>query len=174
MAKKLQKKKVLKKKFSQIIRFLIVFNLFLIPLYTILWLNLSYQPLQNFLASSTAYVLKTRGFNVKVDGSTINLFLGLQLQRIQISWDSTGWKSMYTLIALVLATPTFKLAKRFTFLLYSVPTIFFLNFLRIVTTILFAINYGFEYFELLHMLIWREGMILAVVILWFLFLKGKI
>jgi len=174
MAKRIQKKKTLNKKFLEIGRFLIVLNLFLIPLYTILWLNLAYQPLQNFLAVSTAHVLQSRGFNIRVDENTIDLFLGLQLQRIQISWDSTGWKSMYTLIALVLATPVFELGKKLAFLLYSVPTIFFLNFLRIVTTILFAINYGFEYFEFLHTLIWREGMILAVVILWFLFLKGKL
>jgi len=174
MAKRIQKKKTLNEKFLEIAKFLIVLNLFLIPLYTILWLNLSYQPLQNFLATSTANVLKARGFNVKLDGSTIDLFLGLQLQRIDISWDSTGWKSMYTLVSLALATPIFALRKKLAFLLWSVPTIFFLNFLRIVTTILFAINYGFEHFELLHMVLWREGMILAVVFLWFLFLKGKI
>ena len=174
MVKRLQKKKGLNKKFLLIIKFLIIFNLFLIPLYTILWFNLSYNPLQNFLAQSTANVLSSRGFKVNVNGETINLFLGLQLQRIQITWDSTGWKSVYTLAALVLATPKFRLRKKLTFLLYSIPTIFFLNFLRIATTILFAIEYGFEYFELLHMLLWREGMILAVVVLWFLFLKCKI
>jgi exosortase/archaeosortase family protein len=173
MAKRIQKKKKLKKYF-EIIKFLAILNLFLIPLYLVLWLNLSYQPLQNFLAYATGTILAARGYNVFVNEDTINLLIGLELQRIQISWDSTGWKSMYFLMALALATPKVLWKRKLKFLLWSIPTVFLLNFIRILTTILFATSYGFCYFEIVHTILWREGMILAVVFLWFLFFKGKI
>jgi exosortase/archaeosortase family protein len=61
--------------------------------------------------------------------------------------------------------------KKIKFLAFGLPFLFFLNFIRILTTILIAINYGFQYFEVVHTLLWREGLILAVVLIWYMWLR---
>lgn len=142
-------------------------------MYLVILANFSYEPLQDFLAFSTWKVLQFQGLNAHLDGYTIKLFIGLQLQRIDISWDSTGWKSMYALTALVLATPYRRMTEKLKFLLLGIPIIFLLNLLRIITTIQFALTYGFQYFEVLHMFLWREGLILAVIAVWFLWFRVK-
>ena len=49
--------------------------------------------------------------------------------------------------------------------------LFLLNFVRIVSTILFSLKFGFQYLDIVHTFLWREGLILAVVCVWYLWLK---
>jgi exosortase/archaeosortase family protein len=59
------------------------------------------------------------------------------------------------------------------FLAIGLPVLFVLNFLRIATTILVSVIYGFKYFEIVHIFLWREGLIAAVLIIWCLWLRQK-
>ncbi len=175
MAKKMHKKKHLNERLKTLLWFLIKFNLLAIPLYIILFLNLSYEPLQSFFASITYGTLKLFNYNVAVDSYRISVLMGDQLVQIDISWDSTGWKSLYALFALVIATPISTYNKKLRFLLIGLPAIFVLNFIRILTTILISLNFGFQYFDIVHTILWREGLILAVVGIWYYWLwKEKV
>lgn len=169
------KRKTLRKRLLTVILFLIKFNLLAIPMYLILWLNLSYPPLQVFLTELTYRNLNLMGYHAELINSPESavplISFSDQFPKIQISWDSTGWKSMYALLALTLATPYSNLKRKLKFLALGTPFLFLLNYIRIITTILVSLNFGVQYFEVVHTLLWREGLILAVVAVWYLWLK---
>lgn len=170
MAKRIQKKERLReKKLKTILWFLIKFNLLAIPLYIILFLNISFESLQILIAYITNETLKLFGYLTTQDGYFITTLIGNKYQLIEISWDSTGWKSLYALTALTLATPVV-LKKKLKFLLIGLPALFLINYIRIVSTLLVAFTYGFQYFDIVHLILWREGLIIAVVVLWYLWI----
>jgi exosortase/archaeosortase family protein len=160
MARRLQKKE---KKLLALLLLLVAFNILSIPMYLVMYFNLSFKPLQYFLALATTKFLNALGYPVFQDGFTV---VANNFNLIEISWDSTGWKSMYTLLALGIVTPVNSWKKRMKFICISIPAIFLLNFIRITTTILVGLNFGFQYFEVVHTFLWREGLILAIVCIW--------
>jgi exosortase/archaeosortase family protein len=165
MDKRLQKKKRLIGNLSSVLIFLIIFNLLSIPLYIALYMNFSYAPLQEFNAKLVSASLRILGYESSSDGITINMLLG-RPEKIDISWDSTGWKSMYALAALIMSTPISIISRRAKIAFAGIGIIFVLNYIRILTTILISANFGFDWFDIVHTVLWREGLILAVVGLW--------
>ncbi|MFH0711244.1 MAG: exosortase/archaeosortase family protein [Candidatus Aenigmatarchaeota archaeon] len=168
MDKKIQRKKKLEK-WKQLGWFLLKSNLMAIPLYAIIFLDLSWIPLQNFIAYLTFVILKSMNYMVAVDGFSIFTAVGGELNRIDVSWDSTGWKSLYFLAALTLAV-SYPLKKKLKFLAAGLPAIFLINLIRIVSTISYSLNYGFQNFEIVHTVLWREGLIFAVLGIWLVWL----
>lgn len=171
MGRKIQKKKnlILRKKLKTVAWFLIKFNLLAIPLYLVMYFNFTFPPLQNFLATLSSYGTKLFGYHLTQDGMS----LYSSSRQIEISWDSTGWKSMYALAALVIATPVSDWNKKIRFLFIGVPLVFLINYLRITSTILVSLKFGFQYFDIIHMFLWREGLILAVVAIWYVWLRKE-
>jgi exosortase/archaeosortase family protein len=169
------KRKILRKKLWTLLLFLIKFNILAIPMYLVLLLNLSYPPLQTFLTDITYRNLNLMGYHATLVNSPASevplIFFSDQFPKVQISWDSTGWKSMYALLALTIATPFSDFKRKIRFLAVGIPSIFLLNYLRIITTILISLTFGVQYFEVVHTLLWREGLILAVITIWYLWLK---
>lgn len=168
MAKKIQRKKNLGK-WKELGWFLIKSNLLAIPLYVIIFLDLSWVPLQNFLAYVTVVIMKSFNYNVAVDGYSIFTFICGELDKIDVSWDSTGWKSLYTLASLTLAV-SYPMKKKLKFLAVALPAVFLINILRIVSTIALSPAFGCEnfhnIFDIIHTTLWREGLILVVVGIW--------
>lgn len=162
-----------RKKLIEVLKFIVIFNLLAIPMYVVLYFNLSFEPLKNFLAFLTTQTLTLFGVNAVQQNAFVNLLAHNQLLRIEISFDSTGWKTLYALFALTLATPKRKIKNKLKFLVWGLPLLFVVNFLRILTTILVAVYYGYQYFDVVHLFLWREGLIAAVVILWYLWLRQK-
>lgn len=166
MVKRLPKKERLIKRLTSVIIFLIVFNLLAIPLYIMLQTNFSVIALQEFNAKISSTTLNLFGYESYSDGITVDIKVAEINKKIDISWDSTGWKSMYAVAALILATPISKFSRRMKFAALGTAIIFFINFLRVTTTILISARFGFNYFDIVHTVLWREGLILAVVAVW--------
>lgn len=154
--------------------FSIKLNLLVIPLYILIYLDFSLPSLQNFLAYLISLTLSSLKFPVTSEGKNIFIFLteseSYRIIPFEISMDCTGWKSMYLLTALVFAS-SFELKKNLKFLAITLPFLFIINFLRIVSTIAIALTFGFEFFEVTHNILWREGMVFIVVIIWYLWLR---
>jgi exosortase/archaeosortase family protein len=162
----------LEKKLIKVLFFLLKFNLLAIPLYVVLYFNFSFPPLQNFLAYLVFQALEILGYKASLNGYFLTVENFPEI--IEVSWDSTGWKSLYALAALVLATPLSNLRKKAKFLILALPTLFSINYVRILTTIIISIKFGFKYFEIIHTFLWREGLIFAVVAIWaFYLLRAK-
>ena len=156
-----------------ILWFLLRFNLLSIPLYIAIYTGLSFLPMQIFLAQVTTEILKAQDYNLVQSEQMIVVNADNSFYTIEVSWDSTGWKSLYALFALVVAVPAINMTDKLRFLSIGLPTIFILNLIRITTTILVALNLGFQYFDIVHTILWREGLILAVVLLWYFWVRGK-
>ena len=173
MVKRLQKKERLTNRLASVLIFLVTFNLLAIPLYIVTYANLSFEPLKELNARIVSATLKFFGYDSYSDGSTVDLVSNGVLQKIDISWDSTGWKSMYAIAALILATPISKskISRKIKFAVIGIAIIFFINYLRISSTILISANFGFNLFDIIHTVLWREGLILAVVGVWLVWMR---
>ncbi|MBI2084550.1 MAG: archaeosortase/exosortase family protein [Candidatus Aenigmarchaeota archaeon] len=158
---------------KKVLQFLIAFNALAIPLYIAMYTGFEFQPLQEFNSQMLYYTLQALGYNVQLDGSSIHLIAGLEAHKIDVSWDSTGWKSMYAVAALIIATPISTMEKKGKFILAGIAAMFVLNYLRITTTIIISATYGFGFFDVVHTVLWREGLILAVVGYWFFWLRRE-
>lgn len=73
---------------------------------------------------------------------------------------------MYAIASLILITPIGTMKKRFKIAALCVGLVFLLNITRIVSTIAISATFGFNLFDIFHTLLWREGMILAVIGIW--------
>ncbi len=168
------RKKVVKirRKTLAVIFFLINLNILVLPMYALLYQDFSYLPAQIFLAKIITASLKALGYNASSSNQIVTLKTSQEIVMIEMVFDCTGWKSLYLLTALAFAI-TYPLKKKLTFLLLGLPFVFFLNYLRVLTTIVFALQYGFRNLEIVHTLLWREGLIMAVVLVWYLWLRRE-
>jgi len=166
----MNKKEIFKRKLFAVICFLINFNLLAVPFYSLLFLDFSLPQVQTFLATAIAKALQMFGYQVASKGYVLTLFTINEIARVNITVDCLGWKSMYVLSALVLAV-TYPLRKKIKFLLVALPAIFLINYLRIVSTLLFVLAYGFRYLDFVHGILWQEGLVAVVVLAWYLWLR---
>jgi exosortase/archaeosortase family protein len=173
----MKKKFAFREKLKTVALFLIAFNLLAIPLYIILYFNIYSPQFQNFITFISKPFIDIFGYNTTLEyTSHCNvkaIFIPDYQQSVCISWDSTGWKSMYALAALAIATPFITWRKKWKFITIGVPIVFVLNYIRIVTTILISLKFGFQYFDMVHTILWREGLILAVVAIWYLWVRKE-
>jgi len=163
------------KKLLNVAKFLLVFNLLAIPMYVVLLTDTAFLPFQEFLAALTTSALRMQKIPATVSSSFITLVdADNTLHNVQISFDSTGWKSLYALAALVIATPLPNLKQKLRFLVTALPAIFLLNFLRILSTLWYSYVYGWQNFDVIHTLLWREGLIAIVLLFWFFWLREAV
>ena len=162
MGKQLQKQKILK----EVVWFLIKFNLLLIPFYAVIYLDINFYPIQSLFARFIACIIKLFGYQPEV--SEFFIYIGSMI--IDISRDCIGWKSIYTLLALVLASPGI-LKKKIKFLLLWAPILFLINTLRVIIIILVGLKFGAKYLEFLHKFLWQEVMIFVTIGIWWLWLR---
>jgi exosortase/archaeosortase family protein len=147
--------------------FLVKFNLLAIPMYLLILTNFSFQPLQNLIAQISYKTIKFFGYDATLENNLIGLKDKEHI--IEISWDCTGWKSIYVLAALGIATPV-NFKKKIKFLIMALPAIFIINLVRIITTLLLAANFGFEHIKLIDILLWRILLIVSIILLWYFWL----
>ncbi|MCS7106367.1 MAG: hypothetical protein NZ942_03560 [Candidatus Aenigmarchaeota archaeon] len=120
-------------KLLRVLIFFITLNILVIPLYIVIYLDVSFPFLQNFLASSLYFILSK--FDSSISLKDYYLFVpfktekGLQVETFVISFDCTGWKTMYLFFALVLATLVatniLKTYKKLKILIFGLPFLFF-------------------------------------------------
>ena len=158
-----------KKAMKEVLIFLVRFNLLLIPFYTIILLDISFYPLQTAFANLLASLLSNLNYPVRV--SDFLLFIGKEELPIDISRDCIGWKSMYSLFALVFATYG-KKKDKLRFLVVWLPVLFFINIFRTLITIIVGLNFGYQYLELVHTAFWQYIMVFSLIGIWYLWLRG--
>ena len=120
MDKWTQKKKIIKEIFG----FLLKFNLLLIPFYAVIYFDVDFYLLQELFARFIGSILRLLSYPVIVS----DFFIYVEGLSIDISRDCLGWKSFYSLFALVLASPG-KLKDKLRFLgvwmgIYRTPVLF--------------------------------------------------
>ncbi|MEM5878142.1 MAG: archaeosortase/exosortase family protein [Candidatus Aenigmatarchaeota archaeon] len=165
MGKRIQKKKDLKSVFL----FLLKLNLFLLPFYAIIYFDVTYYPIQIAFSWVVFFLTNLIGMNVKMDGAM--LYIGESNYPVYISFDCIGWKSSYSLIALVLASPGF-FREKAAFIAKWVPVIIIINIARVVIAIGSGVLINFEFMKALHDYIMQPAMILIVFLIWSSYIKS--
>ena len=166
MVKWTQKKKVM----IDVFFFLVKFNLYLIPFYAIIYFDIDFYPQQIAFTNFLAWVLKALNYPVETSG--FMMFIGESKISIDISRDCIGWKSVYSIFALVFAT-TAKIKDKLKFLAVWMPVLFIINIFRVLITMLVGLNFGYQYIEFIHTFLWQQVMILAVLAVFYLWLKKR-
>lgn len=159
-----------KKKLIQVLLFLVKLNLLAIPLYILIHLNFSYQPFQNLVAFLSYKILKYFGLEVSLNQNRLIAVRGFEVNFVDIDMDCTGWKSLYALFALTIATPGLNLKKKLKFLSISLPSIFFFNTFRIAICVYLSFLKP-ELFSFIHDFLWKFGLIAAILFSWILWLR---
>ena len=144
-------------------------NLLAIPLIILDSLNLSVPPLQRFIALVAYSLLSLMGVKIGIENYT----LLLEKETVHISFDCTGWKSMYLLSSLIISTPLTNFRKKLRWLFMLLPILFLMNILRILISV-YILSTQPQSFPFIHDFLWREGMVAFSIALWLLFLKKSI
>lgn len=162
MGKQPQKKKIIK----EVLVFLLKFNLLLIPFYAIILLDIDFYPAQELFAEFIGSILRLLGYSAAVS----DFFIYVEDLPIDISRDCLGWKSAYSVFALVLASPG-KLKDKLKFLGLWIPALLVVNIFRVLITIVVGLEFGVRYLEFFHRFLWQEVMIVAIIVVWYLWLR---
>lgn len=153
---------------SASLMFLIRFNAFAIPLYLILITGAKFEPLMQLTTQVAFSLLRATGISAELHDSVISVPTDSGSFGAYVSWDSTGWKSMLALAALIFATG-FSLRKKMHGLLL-IPLVYLINILRI-WFMFFIVTINAAYFELAHITIWSWGLIFTILLLWIIWMK---
>ena len=91
--------------------------------------------------------------------------------RSSIVRECVGYISIFAIIGLILGYPFASFRKKMIGLMVGAPIIYFANVIRITTIMMGVHDLGFWVFDLFHIFIWREGMILIALGVWFLWTR---
>jgi len=166
MGKKLPKQEDLIKVFL----FLVKLNIFLLPFYAVIYFDLKYEPLQVLFASIISSFFSILGFKIVQDG--FMLYLGDSSFPIDISFDCLGWKSTYSLFALVAASPG-AINDKARFLLKWIPLMLLINFARVCLAIFSGFLFGFNFLTAFHDYVLQPLMIFLVLFVWKIYISDK-
>lgn len=134
----------------------------------ILFLGPGTEIFQVWLADITQHILDFFGYSFEQQGF---LLIGEETNYL-ITRDCLGWKSMAAFMALVFASAD-ELRNEVEILLTGVIGLFVANVVRIVSTVMLS-EAGFISFDIVHTFLWRWGMTLLVLSIWYLWLTDRL
>ena len=144
--------------------FVLMLNLLSIPLYVFISFGIELKFLKNLEAFITSKLLNLLELNSKAEEN----FVVIDNKIYEISWDSTGWKSLYTLFSLIMSTPIYN-RRKIKPLIIGLSLLFLFNVARITATIYLSYKQIYS-FDFLHLGLWRWGSIGFLLFIWFIFL----
>jgi len=150
------------KKLIKILKFSVVFNLFLATLYIMTRNNIYF--LQQLTAELVTTLLNRTGVAASLKELMITVPVKTGLFGGTVDWDCTGWKSILVFIALVVATPTDWRKKLKAW--FFIPLIYLANILRVWFVFFFVSRFGIEHFETIHKTLWSWGLIAVLLVCW--------
>lgn len=159
------------KKLLSIFVFLVKFAALSLPLHFLLWVNFDASQVQDFVANAAGQLLLSSGVEVSRNGLFLSIPTKTGPLTVEIIKDCVGWKSILALFGLIFATPNIIVKKRVFGLIAGAPIIFIGNILRIYATIYVTVLKGLEFWKVTHTYLWQEGLILLVIVTWYIWLR---
>lgn len=152
----------------EVLLFLVRFTVLAAPLYLLLWNDWNPVWLRELNAAVAANVLSGLGLDVVQSGS----FIGTGQFSVDVSTDSTGWKSFLALVGLMLATRGEAREKKLYGALLALVIVFTGNITRLVTMVYAVAVWGVDY-QLIHTFFWRWGLTALVLVSWIAWLRWE-
>lgn len=159
------------KKQKDLIEFIVRLNVFLIPFYIIILLDLRSVYLIDITKNTILNWLHSTSIQTTVYDSIISVPVNNGSWGAEITWDCVGWKSMFLFFALVMATKA-KIEKKAKGLLF-IPVIYVINLFRIWFMFFYVTKFDLAYFSVVHTVVWSVGLTILVIGLWYLWLTRK-
>ncbi len=144
--------------------FLTTFTVLAAPVYVVMAAGWESSTLRTVNASISTVILSLAGLDVTSYGSVIDA----QSLTLDVSWDSTGWKSVMAFTALVVATGA-SVRKTLGGIIVGVPVLLIANIGRITSMVYLVEVYGVSY-DMLHDILWRWGLTVTVLAVWIVWL----
>ena len=150
------------------------------PLYFVMESSFSLYWFEKLFSRSVSLTLQLHGVRViEITGYEENGLLmpvldvqGLQ-EPVGVGRACTGYRSILALFALIFAVPGIKMSEKVRAFIKFLPVMIVVNYLRVYTTILLGIFFGPEFFNVVHTFLWREGLIVVILLLWAHWLKTQ-
>ncbi len=160
------------KKLFKIFKFMAKFSFASIFLHLLLWHHFTAYHLQLIFACYPAKFLSyfKKSEEIYCKGAAIHT----KEFDLFIIPDCTGWKSFLAIFGLVVATENIDLKNRLIGILLAIPYVFGINFARITTTLYVGLKCGVNTMELIHSILWKLGLMVAVLIYWYFWFKKSI
>lgn len=155
----------IQEKMKDILYFILKMLIFSIPLYIILWTNWESVLYQDFITQQVREILHLMGMATHGGG---NQFV-LNGISFMISWDCTGWKSIFFLAALIFSTPS-RIKRKINGLVIGIYGLFMINIFRIVILVNLAVTHGVELFNFAHAVLWQLFGGITVLLMWLIWL----
>ncbi len=155
------------KKLWALLKFLIIFNLLAIPLQLIISFDVNLYPLAFVERAQVSFFLNLAGvehalYNLPYNNNQLPA-IDINHQVLAIGEPCTAIRSLIAFTALVIASPRPWGAKKKAMLF--LPIIYLANIARIITLAFVSLSAP-SLFELIHILLWREGLVLLIIGLW--------
>lgn len=147
--------------------FLIKLLILSVPLYLVITFNIDLSFLQILTAQHSAIIMKILGMDVDVDNTIVTITNeNKEPFTFIISRDSTGWKSMLFLFALIFSVPDIAMKKRLIGVFIGWLIVWIGNIGRVAVIVMTERYYGFEMAMIVHDYLWRFGLITIVLLVW--------
>lgn len=131
------------------------------PLYILLWIDWNPVWLRTMQAGIATHTLELLGVSATQAGTIVDA--GALV--VDVSIDSTGWKSLLAVSALVLAVTDVTSRQHGVGVIAGIITVFVANMFRLVSMIYAVVVWGISY-ELIHTVLWRWGLTVVVLGYW--------
>jgi len=152
-----------------LLRFLVLFNLFSLPLYFFSQLNLPLSPLQKHVAGLTGALLELAGIDTEVRGNLVAIRTPSGMFAGVINSECTGAEMMLGFLALCLATKA-TVRKKLKSLLF-LPLIYCVNALRVFFVFFSVCILGYENFWFIHNVVFGAITVFAILTMWITWMK---
>ena len=155
-----------------VLKFLIVFNLLSIPLHLILYFNVNFYALSFIERAQASFFLNALNMKHSLSDVPYGLerlpAISVNQQVLAIGEPCTALRSIFAFTSLVIASPRKWRSKKSALIL--LPIIYNANIFRIVTLVIVGIKAP-GILELVHTILWREGMLALILGLWIYWLN---
>jgi len=156
--------------------FLLRFLAFALPLWALLLLGVESYTIEKATARLVYVLITALGYPAMLieQMSPELLVPAIRLGSLQVGiiWDCVGWKSALALLSLVWAVPGVENKKRMR-ALWLVPMLLGLNVVRLATTIIAGYLWGGDVFDIVHLTLWRYGLLGIILLLWIWWMKKE-
>ncbi len=163
------------KEMLSVLVFLIKMIILAAPIYLVLYFNIHLHPLQESVITQSLYVFEFNGFGPSREGFLITVNNTHEFS-FMISEDCTPWKSIWLLIALMIAVPEVLIKRRILGMIAGSLILWTGNLARIFFIVWAEQFINYETSMFIHDYLWKAFLIILVLLIWVVWLQwnGKL
>lgn len=160
-----QKLNKTQKEMLSVLVFLIKMIFLSLPIYFILFYNVSLYPLQETVIQQSIGILDFFSYNPVREGFMITVNSSHYFSFL-ISEDCTPWKTIWLIISLMIAVPKIRISRRLIGMAIGASILWVGNIFRIIFIVWVEQNISFSLAMLIHDYLWKTMLILTVIAIW--------